>query len=103
MNAVRAIEFTDALGRLQGMLGRRVRILVNFHGTFGGCSLEGKLSRVETLPPDHCAINVLIDDRQGLLLDPVDTEVLLVGDPEDDAASLDFHLPFGVAVSLEAI
>lgn len=103
MNEVRAIEFGDALARLQGMLGFEVRVIVNFYGTFGGCMLEGRLSRVQTLPPDHAAVNILIDDRQGVLLDPIDTEVLLVGDLSHRPSWLEFRLPSGVAVTLEPV
>lgn len=101
MGCVSAIEFSDALLRLQARLDEKVRVLVNFHGTFGSCMIEGGLTRVQTLPPDHEAINLLIDDRQAVLLDPVDTEVLLVGEGTGEE-SLDFHLPSGVVVRLES-
>jgi hypothetical protein len=103
VNGVRTIEFADALGRLQGLLGRELRLLIHFHGTFGGVAMEGRLSRVQTLPPDDEAVSVLLDDRQSLMLDPIDTEVLLVEDPRDGHWWLEFHLPSGVMASLEAM
>ena len=101
MDEVREIEFNDALASLQALLGRQVRALVNFHGSFCGCALEGELERVETLPPDNRAVNLVIAGRQGILLDPDDSEVLLVGDPVDGSGCLEFHLPTGVAVRVE--
>lgn len=100
MSAVRTIEFAEALARLQDLLGQEVRVLVNFQGTFGGAMLQGRLTRVQTLPPDHSAVNLMIEERQGLMLDPIDTEVLLL-EPDEEPISLEFHLPSGVVAMLE--
>jgi hypothetical protein len=100
MEAVSRIDFADALARLQELLDREVRVLISFRGTFAGCTMQGRLSRVQTLPPDHSAVNLLIDERQGLMLDPIDTEVLLL-EPFGEAWSLEFHLPSGVMAGLE--
>jgi hypothetical protein len=102
MDSVRTIEFADALARLQALIGEEVRVLVNFRETFGGCALEGRLTRVHTLPPDYSAVDLLIDDRQGLMLDPVDTEVLLAEEGGDQGSWLEFHLPSGIVASVEA-
>ena len=101
VNAVRKIEFVDALGRLQSLLGQELRVLVNFRGTFGGATMEGRLTRVQTLPPENSAVNILLEDRQGLLLDPIDTEMLLVDERGGRRWCLEFHLPSGVAIVLE--
>jgi hypothetical protein len=103
VNAVRIIEFTDALARLQTMLGRELRVLVNFHGSFGGCTMQGRLTRVQTLPPDDSAVNILLEDRHGLLLDPIDTEVILVDDGRNTRRWLEFHLPSGVVAMVEEV
>jgi hypothetical protein len=103
MDDVCAIEFTEALAHLQGLIGSRVLVLVNFHATFGGCSVVGKLTRIDTLPPDDAAVNVLIDDRHGVVLDPEEIDVLLVGDPASWRGWLEFHLPSGVIVQIEAM
>ncbi len=87
---------------LQALLGSQIRVLVNFHGSFCGCSLEGELERIETLRPDDRAVNLVIAGRQGVLLDPDDAEVLLVGDPAEGPGWLEFHLPSAVAVRVEA-
>ncbi|MFN8215167.1 MAG: hypothetical protein U0R71_01085 [Solirubrobacterales bacterium] len=100
VNGVSHIEFAAALGRLQALLGHELRVLVNFRGTFGACAMQGTLTRVQTLPPDHSAVNVLLDDRQSLMLDPIDTQVLLL-DAHDGRWSLEFHLPSGVMAALE--
>ena len=72
-----AIDFEDALWRLEDLLEQPVRVLANFRGTFGSCALQGVLTRIETLPPDDCAVNVLLDDRQGITIDPIDSEAQL--------------------------
>ena len=102
MGIVTRIEFAEALLRLQDLIDAEVRVLVNFHGTFGSCLIEGRLTLVQTLPPDDEAITLLIDDRQAVLLDPIDTEVLLVGEGTGEE-SLDFHLLSGVVIRLESL
>jgi hypothetical protein len=52
---------------------------------------KGGLTRVQTLPPDYSAADPLIDDRQGLMLDPIDTEVLLAGQGDDQGWWPEFH------------
>jgi len=101
MDGIRTIDFADALRRLQGLLGQEMRVLIGFHGTFGGATMEGRLTRVRTLPPDHSAVSIMLDDRQSLLLDPIDTEVLLVDDARARRRWLEFHLPSGVVATLE--
>ena len=101
MDNVLEIEFSEALAQLQALLGQQVRALVNVHGTFAGCTLEGELERVATLPPDNCAVDLVIAGRQGIVLDPDETQVFLVGDLAGNQGSLEFHLPSRVAVRLE--
>jgi len=43
----------------------------------------------------------VIDERQGVFLDPDGGEVLLLGDPICGPGWLEFHLPSGVAVTIE--
>ena len=103
VGGVRAIEFTDGLGVLQGLLNREVRVQIHLRGTFAGATMEGRLTRVHTLPPDHAAVDILLDDRQGLMLDPIDTMVLLVEDHSDGRRRIEFHLPTGVVATIEKI
>jgi hypothetical protein len=98
---ITTIEFEDALWRLKDLLRQPVRVLANFHGTFGSCSMEGELTRIETLPPDDSAVNVLLDDRQGVTIDPIDTEVLLAEPADGRDWWVEFHLPSGVVISIE--
>lgn len=101
MGTIQTIEFSKGLGRLQALLGEQVRVLANFRGTFGSCAIYGRLSSVETLGPDDSSISILLDDRQSIMLDPIDTEVLFA-EPDDDRDSwIEFHLPSGVVVSVE--
>ena len=103
MDEVREIEFAEALGCLQALLGRRVRVVLNVYGSFAGCFLEGELERVETVPPDDSAVNLVIASHQGILLDPEDVVgVLLAGDAAAPGQGfLEFHLPCRVAVTIE--
>jgi hypothetical protein len=103
MDSVKTIEFAEALSRLQTLLGEEVRVHVNFRGTFGGCALEGRLTRVHTLPPDYAAVDILLEDRQSLMLDPIDTEVLLAEAEDDQDWWVEFHLPSGVVASIEKV
>lgn len=103
MEETLAINFSDALAQLQDLLDHRVRALVNIHGTFAGCVIEGELERVETLPPDNCAVNLMIAAHQGIVLDPEDVEVLLVADSACGQDWLEFHLLSRVVVRLERV
>jgi hypothetical protein len=98
---VTTIGFEAALWRLKDLLHRPVRVLVNFRGTFGSCALQGKLTRIETLPPDHSAVNILLDDRQAVTIDPIDTEALLAEPADGREWWIEFHLPSGVVISIE--
>jgi len=103
MDSVRTIAFAEALARLQTLLGEEVRIHVNFRGTFGGCALEGRLTRIHTLPPDYAAVDILLEDRQSLMLDPIDTEVLLAEAEGSEDLWVEFHLPSGVVAAIERV
>lgn len=101
MDEVLEIEFSEALVQLQALLGQQVRALVNIHGTFAGCMIEGKLERVDTLPPDNRAICLVIAGSQQIVLDPDETDALLAGDLNRDKGSLEFYLPSRVVARLE--
>ncbi|HET8862124.1 MAG TPA: hypothetical protein VFM94_02615 [Solirubrobacterales bacterium] len=101
MDALRPIKFTDALVRLQALIGTDVNVIVNFYGKFFGCAFAGKLDRVETFPPDHTAIKVVLDDGQGFFLDPADTKAFVGRKDGDDASVLELKLGFGATVTLE--
>lgn len=64
--------------------------------------MEGELTRVLMLPPDDYAVHVVIGDCQGMVLDPEEVDVLLVGVPAS-GKKLEFHLPEGVAITVEAV
>ncbi len=97
------IEFSEALARLQPLLGQEVCALVNVRDTFTGCAMEGELERVLTLPPDNCAVHIVIGDRQRIIIDPEDVEILLVSDSSEGRGWLEFHLPSGVVIRLEQV
>jgi hypothetical protein len=86
---------------LKDLLGEQVRVLVNFRSTFGSCSLQGELTRIETLPPDDSAVSILLDDRQAVLLDPVDTEAWLAVPGDGRQWWIEFHVDSGPVISIE--
>jgi hypothetical protein len=101
MDELRQIEFTAALSRLQGLIGVRIKATVNLCDQFFGCGLQGELNRVETLPPDHEAIALVLDGQTGFYLDPADTRVYI--GPETEATGwLEFRTAYGISVVVEA-
>lgn len=100
VEVLRPIEFTEALVRLQGMIGAEVKIVVNHHGHFSGCGFQGRLMRVQTLPPDNLAVRVVLEGGQGLSLDPLELSAFVGGD-EAEESWLEFQMGFGPVVSVE--
>lgn len=100
MDVLRPIEFTDALVWLQGHIDREVLVLVNHHGHFFGCGLQGRLRRVETLPPDNSAIRIVVGVGEGLFLDPEDVTATLGNGPSGESW-LELQTGFGPVVTVE--
>lgn len=101
MTGIRSIEFTDALRCLQGLVGADLQIIINFHGTLCACYLVGRLTKIETLHPEEAAVNLVIDERNGVLLDPDDIVEILVGGDLDNDGSIEFYLPSEIAIRIE--
>jgi hypothetical protein len=102
MEVLRPIEFTDALAWFQGHIDDEVRVLVNHHGHFFGCGLQGRLRRVETLPPDNSAIRIVVGAGEGLFLDPDDVTASLGGGASGQSW-LEFQTVFGPIVTVEVV
>lgn len=100
MDVLRPIEFTDALAWFQGRIGWEVRVLVNHHGHFFGCGMQGTLRRVETLPPDNAAIRVVVGAGEGLFLDPEDVTASL-GGGASGRSWLELRTGFAPVVTIE--
>lgn len=100
MDELGQIDFTDALSRLHGLIGVEIKATVNFYGQFFGCGLHGELNRVETLPPDHKAISLVLDEQTGFFLDPGDTKAY-VGPETDVSGWLEFQTAYGISVVVE--
>jgi hypothetical protein len=102
MDDLRSIGFTDALGHLQGLIGSEIKVTVNFYGQFFGCGLQGELNRVETLPPDHEAIALVIEEQTGFFLDPADTKTYV--EPEAEGSCwIEFRTAYGISVVVEPV
>ncbi|HVC07026.1 MAG TPA: hypothetical protein VND98_05515 [Solirubrobacterales bacterium] len=100
MDELGQIEFADALSRLQGLIGTEIKATVNFYGQFFGCGLQGELNRVETLPPDHEAIALVLDEQTGFYFDPADTTAY-VGPQTPGSGWLEFRTAYGISVVVE--
>ena len=100
MDDLRSIEFTEALRRLHGWIGSQVKATVNYYGQFFGCGLQGELNRVETLPPDHEAISLVLDGQTGFFLDPADTKTY-VGLESEENGWIEFRTAYGISVVVE--
>ena len=55
---------------------------------------------METLPPDHSAINLVIDGAEGVFLDPADAEAF-AGPGPGECELLEFRMAYGVSVAIE--
>ena len=103
MEVLRPITFTDALVRLQGMIGSQVKVIVNHYGHFFGCGFEGELECVQTLPPDDIAVRLVVGAGGGLFLDPGCVDAFIGGGGAGEGQGcLEFHLSGGAAVTIEA-
>lgn len=100
VDTLRSIDFTDALVRLHELIGARVRLSVNFYGRFFGCGVTGTLSRVDTLPPDHSAIVLILDGRQALFVDPEEVDSFL-GRGEGGKRWLELRMGSDASVTVE--
>ncbi|HEY5053730.1 MAG TPA: hypothetical protein VII45_10010 [Solirubrobacterales bacterium] len=100
MDDLSSVNLTEALLRLQALIGSEIKATVNLYGQFFGCGMQGRLLRVETLPPDHSAINLVIDGAEGVFLDPADGETF-AGPGPGECELLEFRLAYGVSVAIE--
>jgi len=100
VDALRKISFADALGSLQAMLGKHVTVEFNDHRRFLGCGFSGDLERVETLPPDHVAIRLVLSGG-SLFLDPAEVTVHVSGDCVLGFGFLEFWVDSGPSIKIE--
>jgi hypothetical protein len=92
------LDLAEALRRLQAFSGREVRVTTNRHERFFGSALRGHLDRVETLPPDHTAISLVLGDDQGLFIDAGEAEIL---GGEEGGGWLEFRVGLDLCVLIE--
>lgn len=101
MESLREIAFTDALLRMQDMLGCEVKLELNQYERFLGLVLTARLERVETLPPDDRAVRLLFDNGTTFFLDPDEVRSWLGGGFLIGPSWIEFHVPDGPIVALE--
>jgi hypothetical protein len=103
MDALRRVDFLEALSVLQEMIGREVQVELNFREPFFGCGLRGRFEAVHSLPPDSSDSAVLLElsGGEGLYLNPKDVLEALVGVASGGSRWLEFHLLIGAVVTFE--
>jgi hypothetical protein len=98
MDDLQQVDFAEALGRLQALIGEQVKATFNLDGRFFGFGVEGTFERVETLPPDNSAVALVLDEHQGFFLDPAEVEVFVGSGVGDQGGWLEFRLTGGSVV-----
>lgn len=101
VEAIRPIDFTEALALLQAALDRTVKVTINDPERFLGCGFQGQLERVETLRPDDVAVRLVLDRGASLYLDPADVSTIYMRDPSSEWTALDFQVASGPAITVE--
>lgn len=101
MDVIRPLTFTEALSALQAILKRDVKVEVNDQTHFLGCGFEGTLELVQTLPPDHSSIRIMLSDRSSLFLDPAETQVFACGELSSGSTCLEFRCGACTVATLE--
>jgi hypothetical protein len=95
------VDFNDALMFLQELLGARVRLEHNHFASFFGLSLEARLDRIETLPPDNKAIRVVLDNCVEFFLDPDNVNVSMASDLGQCRVWVEFQFIAGQILLIE--
>jgi len=101
MESLREIAFTDALLRMQDMLGCEVKLELNQYERFLGLCSIARLERVETLPPDDRAVRLVFANGTVFFLDPDEVRSWLGGGFSVGPTWIEFHVPDGPIVALE--
>lgn len=101
MDIIRPLTFTEALSALQAILTKEVKVEMNDQRRFVGCGFEGTLERVQTLPPDHAVIRIVLSGGSSLFLDPAETEVFACGELSLHTTCLEFRCGPRIIVTLE--
>ena len=101
MDILRPLTFAEALSALQAILKRDVKVEVNDQTHFLGCGFAGTLELVQTLPPDHAAIRIMLSDGGSLFLDPAETHVFACGELSPSSTCLEFRSGACTVATLE--
>lgn len=101
MDVIRPLPITEALSALQAILTRDVKVEMNDQRRFIGCGFSGTLERVQTLPPDHAAIRIVLSGGSSLFLDPAETEVFACGELSPNLTCLEFRCGACSAITIE--
>jgi hypothetical protein len=64
--------------------------------------IEGRLDRIESLPPDNAAVELMIGE-QSVMVDPADVTCLLVVGSARGVGEVGFSLGSGVSIRVEPV
>ncbi|MGH2938810.1 MAG: hypothetical protein ACRDPE_11910 [Solirubrobacterales bacterium] len=101
MESLREVAFTDALLRMQEMLGCEVKLKLNQFERFLGLVSVARLERMETLPPGHRAVRLAFDNGTTFFPDPDEVCSWLGGGFSVGLTWIEFQVPDGPIVALE--
>jgi hypothetical protein len=100
---VRRAEFTEVLGRLQGMIGEDVQVVINLLEHFFDCGFNARLERVETLAGDDGPVLVVFDGAQGIALDPAELESFVGRWPNPPTSAwIELHIAHRLRLVIES-
>ncbi len=104
IDPLRRIEFAEALGLLQGMIGGEVQVVVNLLGYFFDCGFHARLQRVETLSGADGPVLIVFERAQGIALDPDELVSFAGRMPGLPAAPwLEFHIARHASLLIEPL
>jgi len=104
IDPLRRIEFAEALGLLQSMIGGEVQVVVNLLGYFFDCGFHARLQRVETLSSADGPILIVFERAQGIALDPDELESFAGRMPGLPTAPwLEFHVAERLWLTIEPL
>jgi hypothetical protein len=101
---LRRIEFTEALGRLQGMIGADVQLVLNLLGHFFDCGFHARLERIETLSGDDGPVLIVFAKAHGIALDPAELEAFVGRWPDQHSSPwIEFHIAHRLRLVFEPL
>ena len=94
------VDLTAVLSHLHGLIGTKIRVIINVYDQFFGAGFQDELVSVQTLRPGAGGIQLVLGSGHGFFLDSTDTEALLFR--ADGEEWLELRTGFGLTITIEA-